>query len=71
MLEHESCEKLYRDIMEQLSLRQRETRSSENYARLSASLRMRLKQYSNEVSQLELKLREATKIRSMYPYMYL
>lgn len=54
--------------MEQLSFRSRETRTSEKYARLSATVRMRLKQYNNEVEQLRIKLQEAAKSRLMYPF---
>lgn len=68
LLEYESCEKLHRDIMEQMSLRSRETRTSEKYARLSATVRMRLKQYNNEVDQLRVKLQEAARSKLMYPF---
>lgn len=68
LLEHESCKKLQRDIMEQLSLRSTETRTSEKYARISATVRMRLKQYNNEVEQLRLKLQESAKSELMYPF---
>lgn len=54
--------------MEQLSLRQQESRISDNYTRLSAAIRMRLKQYNNEVRQLKMKLQDATNLLSMYPF---
>lgn len=53
--------------MEQLSLRSREMRTSDKYARLSAAIRMRLKQYNNEVGQLKIKLSEASNSKLMYP----
>jgi len=65
LLEHESCEKLHRDIMEQLSLRQREPRSTEKYAHVSATIRLRLKQYNNEVGQLKQKSDQAARVRSI------
>lgn len=54
--------------MEQLTLRSGETRTSEKYSRISATVRMRLKQYNNEVEQLKLKLQEAAKSKLMYPF---
>lgn len=57
MIEYGSCEKLQRDIMEQLRVRER-TQASESYSRLSAAIRLRLKQYKNEVRQLEEKVSE-------------
>ncbi|KAK9876714.1 hypothetical protein WA026_014953 [Henosepilachna vigintioctopunctata] len=56
LLEFETCEKLYRDIMEQLTLRQKQFRTSEKFSQLSAAIRLRLKQYNNEVEQLQQKL---------------
>ncbi|VEN45845.1 unnamed protein product [Callosobruchus maculatus] len=58
LLEYESCEKLHRDIMEQLTQRQKYPRTSENYSQISANVRLRLKQYNNEVGQLEKKLND-------------
>ncbi|KYB28828.1 syntaxin-8 [Tribolium castaneum] len=56
LVEYESCEKLYRDIMEQLMQRQKLPRTSDKYSHLSATIRLRLKQYNNEVGQLKQKL---------------
>lgn len=56
LLEHESCEKLQREIMCQLTERQKYPRTSEKYAQISANIRLRLKQYNNEVEQLKQKL---------------
>ncbi|GJQ77023.1 putative syntaxin 8 [Trypoxylus dichotomus] len=64
LLEYESCEKLQRDIMEQLSHRQT-TKLSEKFASLSANIRLRLKQYYNEVTELRRKLNEADTSRSI------
>ncbi|KAJ3663517.1 hypothetical protein Zmor_007772 [Zophobas morio] len=61
LLEHESCEKLHRDIMEQLMQRQRLSRNTDKYAHLSATIRLRLKQYNNEVGQLKQKLDVTTR----------
>lgn len=68
LLEHESCEKLHRDIMEQLSLRQLEIKSSEKYSYISATIRLRLKQYNNEVNQLKEKINRAYSTQLMYPF---
>jgi hypothetical protein len=68
LTEHEACEKLSRDIMEQLTVRSREQKTSQAYSRLSSAIRLRLKQYSSEVQQLKDKLSEASASHSMYPY---
>ncbi|KAF2896159.1 hypothetical protein ILUMI_10022 [Ignelater luminosus] len=65
LIEFESCEKLHRDIMEMLSLRQREPRSTEKYAQISATIRSRLKQYHLEVNQLKQKIDQATRTRAI------
>ncbi|KAJ8931139.1 hypothetical protein NQ314_015993 [Rhamnusium bicolor] len=67
LLEYESCEKLYRDIMEQLTFRQKHPRTSDKYSQLSASIRLRLKQFNNEVGQLNKKLGVTTTSGNMYP----
>ncbi|XP_049860408.1 syntaxin-8 isoform X2 [Schistocerca gregaria] len=58
--EHEDCEKLYREIMEQLTARSLEQKTSHLYASLSSAVRLRMKQYSSEVQQLQEKLRVAS-----------
>nr|CAI5845162.1 unnamed protein product [Callosobruchus analis] len=58
LLEYESCEKLHRDIMEQLTFRQKYPRTSEKYSQISANVRLRLKQFNNEVEQLAKKLND-------------
>nr|XP_023019903.1 syntaxin-8 [Leptinotarsa decemlineata] len=67
LLEYESCEKLHRDVMEQLSLRQKHPRTSEKYNQLSANIRLRLKQFNNEVGQLNQKLESTSKLGSITP----
>ncbi|KAF5305630.1 hypothetical protein FQR65_LT07711 [Abscondita terminalis] len=62
--EHEHCEKLHREIMEQLSLRQKESRSTEKFARMSSSIRFRLKQYNGQVNQLKEKTNQAARSRA-------
>jgi hypothetical protein len=68
LTEHEACEKLCREIMEQLTLRSREPKTSQAYARISSAIRLRMKQYSSEVQQLKDKLSEASVSHAMYPY---
>ncbi|KAG8224196.1 hypothetical protein J437_LFUL002650 [Ladona fulva] len=63
--EYESCEKLYREIMEQLTARSRELKTSVEYARISSNVRFRMKQYSTEVQQLKDKLNQASMSRSI------
>ncbi|VEN45847.1 unnamed protein product, partial [Callosobruchus maculatus] len=53
--------------MEQLTQRQKYPRTSENYSQISANVRLRLKQYNNEVGQLEKKLND-TPAGNMYPF---
>ncbi|CAG9856033.1 unnamed protein product [Phyllotreta striolata] len=67
LLEHDSCEKLHRDIMEQLTIRQKHPRNTDKYSQLSASIRLRLKQYNNEVSQLNQKLDATSKSNNITP----
>ncbi|XP_076264629.1 syntaxin 8 [Rhynchophorus ferrugineus] len=59
LLEHESCEKLQREIMEQINERQKYARTSNKYGTISATVRLRLKQFNNEVQQLKEKLSTA------------
>lgn len=53
--------------MEQLTLRDREPRTSQTFINLSANIRLRMRQYSSEVQQLKIKVEEASKQRNMYP----
>lgn len=54
--------------MEQLTLRDGELKTSKAYASLSANIRLRMKQYTREVQQLKSKVDEASKSRTMYPF---
>ncbi|XP_066148532.1 syntaxin-8 [Euwallacea fornicatus] len=56
IIEHESCEKLQREVMGQLAERENFPRTSTKYAQISADIRLRLKQFNNEVMQLKQKL---------------
>ncbi|KAK2577030.1 hypothetical protein KPH14_011989 [Odynerus spinipes] len=63
--EYEACEKLFREIMEQLTMREREPESSQAYASLSANIRLRMKQYNKEINQLKNELEEASRSRTI------
>ncbi|XP_014607820.1 PREDICTED: syntaxin-8 [Polistes canadensis] len=65
LAEYEACEKLFRDIMEQLTARERESETSQAYASLSANIRLRMKQYNREIYQLKTKVEEASKSRTI------
>lgn len=67
MIEYDACEKLFREIMEQLTLRDKENRRSQAFGSLSATIRLRMKQYSTQVLQLKSKITEASKQHVMYP----
>lgn len=54
--EYESCERLSGDIQSKLVLRNREPKLSTEYTRISNDIRLRLKQYSTEVRELNTKL---------------
>nr|CAD7261234.1 unnamed protein product [Timema shepardi] len=56
LAEHDACEKLLREIKEQLTIRSKEQRTSQEYARVSSSIRLRMKQYDSEIQQLKEKL---------------
>ncbi|XP_023705982.1 syntaxin-8 isoform X2 [Cryptotermes secundus] len=51
--------------MEQLTVRSAEQKTSQEYARLSSAIRLRMKQYSSEVQQLKDKLSEASVTHSI------
>jgi hypothetical protein len=70
MIEHESCEKLYREIEGLLNVRDLEHKSSEKYILYSSQIRLRLKQYADEVQQLLHKLRGLSTSMAMYPLLY-
>lgn len=70
MIEYESCEKLYREMEGLLNLRDLEHKSSEKYILYSSQIRLRLKQYADEVQQLLNKLRRLSSSMAMYPLLY-
>lgn len=49
-------------------MRERESETSQAYASLSTSIRLRMKQYNREIYQLKTKVEEASKSRAMYPF---
>ncbi|XP_050443831.1 syntaxin-8 [Adelges cooleyi] len=57
LVEYESCEKLYREIEGLLNLRDLEHKSSEKYVLYSSQVRLRLKQFTDEVQQLSHRLK--------------
>jgi hypothetical protein len=67
LIEHESCEKLYREIEGLLNVRELEHKSSEKYVLYSSQVRLRLKQFTDEVQQLSHKLRGLATSKAVYP----
>lgn len=65
LAEYDACEKLFREIMEQLTMRDGESKTSKAYASLSANIRLRMKQYTHEVQQLKSKVEEASRSRTI------
>ncbi|XP_015369497.1 PREDICTED: syntaxin-8 [Diuraphis noxia] len=65
LIEYESCEKLYREIEGILNVRELEQKSSEKYVLYSSKVRLRLKQFTDEVQQLSHKLRELAKSKAV------
>ncbi|XP_014215143.1 probable syntaxin-8B isoform X2 [Copidosoma floridanum] len=63
--EYDACEGLAREIMEQLTLRNQQPRTSQTYASISANVRIRLKQYSNQVKELMSKINEDRRQRTI------
>lgn len=53
--------------MEQLTQRQKFSRTSNKYSELSANIRLKLKQFKNEVGQLNQKLEITARTGNMYP----
>ncbi|KAF3425824.1 hypothetical protein E2986_06968 [Frieseomelitta varia] len=66
--EYEACEKLFREIMEQFTARNKHSKTLQAYASISANIRIHLKQYSREVQQLKNKVDDALKSKAMYPF---
>lgn len=58
--EFEAAERLSRDVQAQLVYRNSQAKLSAEYAKLSATIRIRLKQLSNELEQLDQKLEQSS-----------
>lgn len=56
LTEHELCEKLCREIVQQLTKRDTLPRNSDKFSAASASIRLKLKQFVQEVDQLKFNL---------------
>ncbi|TGZ49151.1 syntaxin-8 [Temnothorax curvispinosus] len=65
LTEYDACEKLFREIMEHLTMRDGTPKTSKTYASLSANIRLRMKQYTREVQQLKSKVEEASKLKTI------
>lgn len=69
LIEHESCEKLHREIEALLNVRELEHKSSEKYVLYSSQVRLRLKQFTDEVQQLSYRLRGLATSKTVYPFL--
>ncbi|XP_031835463.1 syntaxin 8 [Nomia melanderi] len=65
LVEYDACEKLFRDIMEQLTARNKHPKASQTYASLSVNVRILLKQYNREVQQLKNKVDDASRSKTI------
>ncbi|XP_060815697.1 syntaxin-8 [Bombus pascuorum] len=65
LTEYDACEKLYREIMEQFTARNKHSKTLQAYASISANIRIRLKQYNREVQQLKNKVDDALKSKAI------
>lgn len=65
LTEYEACEKLFREIMEQFTARNKHSKTLQAYASISANIRIHLKQYSREVQQLKNKVDDALKSKAI------
>ncbi|XP_017878976.1 syntaxin-8 [Ceratina calcarata] len=63
--EFQACEKLFREIMEQFTARNKHPRASQAHAIISANVRIRLKQYNRDIQQLKNKVDDALKLRTI------
>lgn len=54
--EYEACERLQRDIQSQIVQRDQQPINSQEYNRISGTVRVRLKQFANELEQLKIRL---------------
>uniref|UniRef100_A0A0K8TE11 Syntaxin-51 n=1 Tax=Lygus hesperus TaxID=30085 RepID=A0A0K8TE11_LYGHE len=60
--EYESCERLYSDIVKQLSDRDAQPRGSDKFNGISATVRIHLSQFNIELSQLDDRLKATSNI---------
>lgn len=66
LTEYDACEKLFREIMELFTERNKHSKTSQMYyASLSANIRIRLKQYNREVQQLRTKVDSALRSKTI------
>ncbi|XP_066600511.1 syntaxin-8 [Prorops nasuta] len=65
LMEYDACERLFREIMELLTSRDKESKVTQVYANLSATIRLRMKQYSHEVQILRNKIIEDANSRTI------
>lgn len=63
--EHDACERLSREIQSQLVLRNRQQSLSNEYSIISGTVRVRLRQFSTELDDLNKKLQLAAKSRKL------
>ncbi|XP_034946735.1 syntaxin-8 [Chelonus insularis] len=60
---HDACQKLFREIMEELTQRESKPKTSSAFASLSANIRLKLNQYSDQTLKLKRKVDEALKFK--------
>lgn len=65
LVEYDACEKLFREIMEQFTARNKHPKTSQAHAKISANIRIRLKQYNQQVQQLKSKVDDSLKFRTI------
>ncbi|PBC32507.1 syntaxin-8 [Apis cerana] len=65
LTEYDACEKLFREIMEQFTARNKHSKTLQAYASISANIRIRIKQYNREVQQLKDKVDDALKSKAI------
>lgn len=65
LTEYDACEKLFREIMEQFTERNKYSKTSQIYAIISVNIRIHLKQYNREVQQLRTKVDSALKSKNI------
>lgn len=64
--EFEASERLSRDVQAQIVYRNSQAKLSAEYAKLSATIRIRLKQLADELKQLDQKLEQNSVTGKMY-----